>query len=160
MKKILNYLLMISVFTALWIVLNEKAGLQQIVSGIILSFIALAFTNYYLLLDDYQELYYVKTSVLLNYFMYVVIQIYKSGFSSIGKIIKGDHEVKIIEYESCIDDELLVCLLANAITLTPGTVTIDKSGNKLKILCFETYEEYGNTVGANVCTQLEEILKG
>ncbi|MPW25746.1 hypothetical protein GC105_08080 [Alkalibaculum sp. M08DMB] len=160
MKKVINYTTMIVIFTILWVILNESATLFQILIGIIVSIIAIYFTNSYLLLDDYIAYYYVKTFVLIKYLIYLIFQIYKSGISSIGQIIRGDSKVIIIEYESCLNDELSICLLANAITLTPGTVTIDKKGNALKILCFEGNNEIKDAFDVEVCSKFEQILKG
>jgi multicomponent Na+:H+ antiporter subunit E len=151
---------MIFVFTAMWIILNEKAGPMQIISGIGFSVLSIFFVNYYLLDDDYIDSYFLNPVSLLKYLFYLVFQIYKSGISAIFKISKGESAVKIIKYDSCLNKELAVCLLANAITLTPGTVTIDKTKNQLSILCFQDDEVFSSGSGGKSCSDFEKILRG
>ena len=125
------------IFTLIWVILNEKLGWEQLLTGFFLSLAVLAFTNSQLLLDDYCRLYSVRFVVLLRYFFYLIILIYRSGFTAIARIIKGHDAVQMITYQSTLDDDLSLTLLANAITLTPGTVTVDLDQQMLQILRFD-----------------------
>ncbi|MBF7097082.1 Na+/H+ antiporter subunit E [Alkalibacter mobilis] len=160
MKKITGYFSMIFIFTLIWIILNEKAGATQIVTGLILSIFSIFFANYYLLEEEYVDHYSLNIKSVIKYLVYLIFQIYKSGFSAIGKIIKKEYDVRISEYTSCLNDELSICLLANAITLTPGTVTIDKNGSKLKILSFEKDNIGTIAIDSETCSEFEKILGG
>ncbi len=159
MKRTANYIIMILVFTAMWVILNEKAGPLQIVSGIGFSVTSIFFVNYYLLDDSYIDSYFLNPVSLSKYLIYLVFQIYKSGISAIFKISKGESSVKIVKYESGLENDLAVCLLANAITLTPGTVTIDKSKNQLSVLCFEDDDGFSGEKGGKASEQFEKILR-
>ncbi len=159
MRRILYYFETVLIFTLIWVVLNEKADLIRIVTGIGVSFIAIFFTNYYLLLEDYRTSYTIDILSILKYFVFLAFQIYKSGISSIRVIINGDGKVKITEFESILSDDLPLCLLANAITLTPGTVTIDKMNHKLKILHFDLTDDDSETERYSVLYKFESILK-
>lgn len=59
----------------------------------------------------------------------------------------------IIQYESDLEGELLLTILANSITLTPGTMTVDIKGRMLKIHCLN--EAYAAGVQRN---DLEKLL--
>ncbi|MDW7657420.1 MAG: Na+/H+ antiporter subunit E [Bacillota bacterium] len=124
-------------FTLIWVILNEKLGWQQIVTGCILSLAVLAFTNSQLLMEDYRHIYSIRLFTLIRYFIYLIAQIYKSGFTAIARIIRGHDAVQFNDFESTLDDDLSLTLLANAITLTPGTVTVDLNRHVLKVLSFE-----------------------
>ena len=108
---------------------------------------------------DYLDVYAIKPEVLLHYSLYLFIQIYQSGFSAILKIIKGEDAVKIINYETCMRNELGICLLANAITLTPGTVTIGKNGRLLQILAFQDENTFTDITEGKSCSPYEMILR-
>ena len=127
------YLLLL---TAIWLVLNEELSLRQVVIGFLLSIIVLWFTNKQLLLRDYSLVYRIRPWVWLRYISVVIFRIYKSGLVAIARIIKGDDSVCVTEYHSELDNELALMLLGNAITLTPGTVTIDVQGKTLLVLHF------------------------
>lgn len=159
MKKTVRILILVLIFTSFWLILNESLAFSQILTGLFFSAVTLLFTNHYLLEDDYLNAYAIKPEVLFHYTMYLFIQIYRSGFSAILKIIKGEDTVKIIEYETCISNDLGICLLANAITLTPGTVTISKNGRRLQILAFQDENTFTDITEGKSCSPYEIILR-
>jgi len=159
MKKTIHTLVLVLIFTGIWLVLNESLAFSQILIGLFFSAVSILFTNRYLLEDDYLDVYAIKPEVLLHYSLYLFIQIYQSGFSAILKIIKGEDAVKIINYETCMRNELGICLLANAITLTPGTVTIGKNGRLLQILAFQDENTFTDITEGKSCSPYEMILR-
>ena len=159
MKKMIRTLVLVLIFTGFWLILNESLAVSQLLIGLVFSSIALLFTNRYLLEDDYLGAYAIAPEVLLHYSLYLFIQIYQSGFAAILKIIKGEDAVKIITYETCMSNELGICLLANAITLTPGTVTIGKNGRLLQILAFHDENTFADITEGKACSPYEMILR-
>ncbi|URN85554.1 Na+/H+ antiporter subunit E [Acetobacterium wieringae] len=159
MKKLIDNLVLLFIFTGFWLILNESLALSQILVGLFFSSVALFFTNRYLLENDYQSAYVVKSEVLFRYAIYLFFQIYRSGFFAILKTLKCEDTVKIIEYETCIHSDLGICLLANAITLTPGTVTLGKNGRQLKILAFADEKSFTDIAEGKICSPYEMILR-
>lgn len=159
MKKKFDTLVLLFVLTAFWLILNESLDLSQILIGLFFSAIALFFTNRYLMENDYWGAYAIQPEVLFRYATYLFFQIYRSGFAAIIKIIKGEDTVKIIEYETCISNDLGICLLANAITLTPGTVSLGKNGQLLLILAFADEKNFTDIAEGKSCTPYEKILR-
>ncbi len=160
MKKILSYSYLTLFYTGIWLILSEGASLFNLVSGLFFSIIAIFFTNHYLLKTDFLHAYGLKPVIFFRYAAYLFLQIYLSRFAAILKIIKGQDKVKIIAYQTCITDDLAINLLANAITLTPGTVTIDKEGRQLKILSFDDESSFTANAGGQACSKYEMILRG
>ncbi|NLO36920.1 MAG: Na+/H+ antiporter subunit E [Clostridiaceae bacterium] len=112
-------------FTVIWVILNEKIGWESIGTGFVLSLAVLAITDSQLLLSDYAWIYRINPLRLLRYAAVLLGQIYASGFAAIGRIVRGRDDSEIVRYVTGLDDDLAVALLANAVTLTPGTVTVD-----------------------------------
>lgn len=156
MRKLLANTETILFFTFIWVILNEKADLSTCITGAALSLLAILFTNHYLLLDDYKRTYSIGLFQILRYFIFLLYQIYKSGIATIRTVFNKQPAAHIVEYESKLTNDLAICMLANAITLTPGTVTIDKAGSKLFILQFE--QEKSET-DFKVLHQFEDILE-
>ena len=150
----------IGLLTAIWILLNERLDLFVLISGIIFSIIAIYFTNKVLLGQSYSKLYSLPFLTILSYLFYLFFQILKSGFSAIPKVFKGNCRVKIVTYRTTLKNQLAISLLANAITLTPGTVTIEKNGNILSILCFADEIITDNSDSAPTFAKYEKILGG
>ena len=98
----------------------------------------------------------------VRFFVFVVvliIQIYKSGFAAIGKILRGKLNTSVISISTDIQDDLIISFLANAITLTPGTVTIDKEGNNLKVLWLDPVTDDAKIAGGIIKGKYEKIFK-
>ncbi len=72
---------------------------------------------------------YVKYSIKLIY------SIYKSSIIVIKGIFSKSNDVEFIEKEC--DKEISPVAFANAITLSPGTVTVDKDNNTLIVVSFD-----------------------
>ncbi len=49
-------------------------------------------------------------------------------------ILTGKADPKIIEISTSLESDFLISVLANSITLTPGTITVDVRGQKLWVL--------------------------
>lgn len=159
MKKLAHSISFIFIFTGIWLIFNESMAFSQILAGLFFSTVSILFTNRYLLENDYLTAYSIKPEVLFYYITYLFLQIYRSGISAIFKIIKGQDAVKIIEYETCMRNDLAICLLANAITLTPGTVTIGKNGRLLQILAFQDENTFTDITEGKTCSPYEMILR-
>lgn len=147
------------IFTFIWMILNEEFGWTQLISGLILSLVILIFTNTQLLLNGYCSMYRIRIFALIRYFFVLIIQIYKSGFTAIVRVIRGDDSIRLMHYTSCLQDDLSIGLLANAITLTPGTVTLDVEDQKLEVLCFDQPGTIDNHEQKEAIARIEKILR-
>jgi multicomponent Na+:H+ antiporter subunit E len=148
----------ICLFTLIWILLNEKLNGFVVLSGIFFSVISLYFTDKVLLGKSYSQLFHIPFTTILAYLIYLIFQIFKSGLTAIPKVIKGDCRVKIVDYHTPLNSQVAISLLANAITLTHGTITIEKKGNILSILCFDDEEIIDDPELTTTFSKYEQIL--
>ncbi len=159
-KKLMYYTELILINVAIWIILNESLSWLTIISGVIFAMITIVITNNLLLLSDYKKMYKIRPMLLVKYGLYLIIQIYAAGFGAIAKIISGKINADIVEIETKLEDELQRCILANSITLTPGTVTVDKKGNKLTVLWLDCETKDSERAGEMIKGKFEKILLG
>lgn len=124
----------IIVLTFVWILLYEQITPFVLITGVLSSVLVVLFTDQFLLKGNYEHSYLIGLGTLIRYAIRLVIEIYLAGWDIIPIIIKGDEEVEIVEVETKLTDELLIDILANSITLTPGTVSVEKEGRQLYIL--------------------------
>lgn len=143
MRSLIQRSFTVVFFTAVWLILNEKVGPAEILSGFLFSALTMLFTDKLMHEGPYNKLYTIGPWTLLKYFFCLLVQIYKSGFFAVFKILRGKGSVDVGEFETTLRDETRICLLANAITLTPGTVTVDKQGGKLTVLHLESVDNAG-----------------
>lgn len=137
MKKLASRLRPVPLFMAVWIILNEEISWQQILTGLVFSLIALYVTNTMLLKGDYASTFRIRFLTLLRTFITIIAQVYVSGIKTIPHIWRGRGEVAIDDYTSTLDQELPLAMLAMAVTLTPGTVTVNLAERNLQILHFQ-----------------------
>lgn len=158
MRKIIYYTEIACVIAVIWIILHERISPLLFLSGWVLGILSMVITDRYLLLGDYKSSYQISLRLMLKYLLFLLVQIYRSGFEAILRMLQGKTDVGIVEFETKLENELHICLLANSITLTPGTVTLDKNGRRLKVLCLN--RPVSAAAWASIANSFEQILLG
>ena len=142
---------MVLAFTIVWIILTESLSPLLILAGFVVSVGCVYFCSKMLPLEKISNVNYWR---LFVYVFYLIGQLYLAGMSAIKLIIIGA-KVDIVEINTSIDNDLLRVFLANSITLTPGTLTLELFDDSLTVLWLREkasgYEDYGDA---------DEIIKG
>ena len=128
-----------------WIILNgrftlDSGMLQIIVTGVILvgavSFFAIKFLGYKL---SYEILLWKKLPLLLAYLTLLLKEIICSSFSMIMLIIKKKpYDPVVVKFNPPLKNKLTRVILANSITLTPGTITADLTDDSFTVHCIDS----------------------
>jgi multicomponent Na+:H+ antiporter subunit E len=135
MAHIKKYWLIMIVSVFFWCILNENFSLVTILIGIAVSLVAnivvaLLFTDE----EGFTGPYRLSFISLLRYIWVLFANIIKSAIAVIHIILFKDDTPMIITIKTDIHRIWPVCLIANGITLTPGTVTIDIKDNEITVL--------------------------
>lgn len=133
-RSIGSFTLAVLVLTLVWIVWNESGSVRTIAEGIILGSLALVITNRYLLRGSWHRQYGISPITLLKYVAVLVVEIFRSGVHAIYVTITDRINVGVVDLPTAITDPVIGVLVANAITLTPGTVTIDYDRTRYKVI--------------------------
>ncbi len=136
-KRLRLFLLLI----ASWLVFTLDLNLVNIVIGIMMSSIItiVAFKTVY---DrEGTPFYIMEFTTFIRFILRLFYEIYKSSFIHILRIIKKDENPIIFEVELSVKNPYIISIISNAITLTPGTITVDIIGNKLYVLAIKGYGE-------------------
>ena len=134
MKRILFYAFISVAGAFFWSVLNERITVYVFLTGLCLALLVLFISEKYLVEIDYHSKFKLPSLLIFLYPFYLAYKIYTSGFKVLAKILSGSLNPKITSINTDIEDSLLVSIFANSITLTPGTISIDKKDNKLYVL--------------------------
>lgn len=140
-----------------WLILFEELTIFTVVSGIISSVVVLVFTDRFLLKGNYEHSYMIGLGTLAKYAFRLFVEIFLAGMDVVPNIITGKADVQIITCETILTDELLIDILANSITLTPGTVTVEKKGSTLQVLALNA-PAIDEDPRAVIPLKLEDIL--
>jgi len=160
LRKFFSSFDILVLLTVFWLLLNEGVSVIQVVLGMGGSVATLFYTEKYLLKEDYKVAYALRWVNVLKYVVALLFQIYLSGGMALYLLFTNRIKVRMVDYESDLDNDFLLCILAVSITLTPGTVTVDKIGRKLQVLCLHCPKENEWQWRKNIREKLENRLKG
>lgn len=129
--------------TVMWGVMNESFKLHVLITGFALGLLSLYLGR--LLLGSPIKGVPKNFSLLrsLKYMIYLLIAIFQSGFQCIKLILKGKPQVHVVTVKTKLHEDWQKVVLANSITLTPGTITIDYFGDTFLILSIHNQAKEG-----------------
>lgn len=158
MKTTSRPLIQAALLTFIWCVLNEKFTIATIITGLLVSLV-----TYYILRliqPNPQKSYSYHISALrLIYFILVVIkEIYFSAFRAIKHILKNEINPQFVATSTKIKSPWLQSLIGNAITLTPGTVTVHLSDGDYTILWLYPLTIRQKDIKRHLIQDFEDIL--
>lgn len=152
---------MIIFFFLLWLILNGRVTAELILLGIPISALVL-------LLANRAVGYTVKTDIRIMrnlpvFFLYtlnLVAEILKASAAVMGVVLDPSKkpEPVIVEFHSGLKTELQNVLLANSITLTPGTYTLFQEGDHFVVHCLK--REYGEGMEESSFVKYLRLLDG
>lgn len=128
--------MMYLVFLLLWIILNGQFTWEIFFFGIVIAGAMYAFICKFL---DYSVakdlLMFRKLPYILLYILVLLKEIIKSNVSAIGLALSYRNEIDpvIIKFRTDLKSNTAKVVLANSITLTPGTITVALEGEELTV---------------------------
>lgn len=84
---------------------------------------------------------------LASYLLFLLLSIYKASFRYMLHIIRNDEEPAALKIKLHTSNPFVVSLIANSITLTPGTITLSAKGDELTVLCIKGDKSYESLRG-------------
>ena len=146
---------MLSIFFLLWIILNGRVTLELVVLGILIAaavflFACAAFG--YSFRRELDVLKYLPLVVL--YMINLMREIILASLHVIRLILSPSRkpEPVLIEFDSGLPTEFQNVVLANSITLTPGTVTVEMKGDHFTVHCL--IPEFADGIGESSFVKL------
>lgn len=145
---------LIALLFVFWLLLTLNFELNNLLIGLLSSISVSFFT-----LNVFKDNKSLKIPSLYSfclYFFKLIFEIYKSSFSHILRIIKGNCNPTIVNVQLDLRDPFLIMLISNSITLTPGTITIDVNENMLTVLSVEDDKENKKTISMDIKDKFEK----
>lgn len=154
MHKYFRFILTFLFLMLFWLVLTLNFQITSILIGMGTSFlISLLTYNFFIQDDEGINSRFIRTIFYL--FLYIFVLLYEMFLASLDmlyRIITVDINPEIVMVKSSIKSDLGILLLANSITLTPGTITVDIEGEYIY-----THWLYARTTNFG---HASEIIKG
>ena len=128
MNKI-NIVLML-VLTLVWVILIENFSLFTIATGLLISGCCVFFSSRFLPLERIKG---VSFSKLAFYPFYLIGQVFVSA-TYVSKIVFKGGKIDIVKIRTNIKNDSIRVMLADSVTLTPGSVMLELEGENMTIL--------------------------
>jgi len=145
LKNSISYIV---AFLAFWTILAERVTITSTIFGAMLATIIYIYVN-----ESYKGINLLKSMKLIPIWITFLLQLIKeiiiANFQVAIIVLSKDMSIapEVVEYKTELDSDLLKTILANSITLTPGTMTVDIEGDSLKIHCLN--RNYAEALGNN-----------
>lgn len=131
---------MILVLFLLWLIFNGKITLEIVVFGVVISLAVYLFCRKFLGYSLKRELRALRILPQgIGYCFVLVAEIIKANCSVISLIVspKYDPEPVLVTFRTDLKTGLARAVLANSITLTPGTITVELTQDEYRVHCLD-----------------------
>lgn len=131
---------MFFIYLLLWIIFNGRISLEIVITGAIIStflcFFAYKFLEYSFI-KEYRVI--KKFGSILSFAFFMIAEVIKANYKVIFYILSPKYEVepRMISFKSNLSTDILRTTLANAITITPGTITVSLDEDKYLVHCLD-----------------------
>lgn len=158
MKKFKPKYEIFSVLLLFWILFTLDFSLWNIILGTFISILITKFSSGIIYDGSNFIVRIPNIFILFRYSIRLIYEIYRASFLQILRIIKKDNDSVIVKVELDITDPLLITIIANSITLTPGTITVNATDNVLYVLSIKDDGEDGEKLKKDIKNSFEKYL--
>ena len=131
---------MLVLFFLLWVIFNGNLTLEICIFGILISLTLFIFVCKYMDFSLKKEIHiYKKSFLFIRYIFLLIKEIVKANFGVIRMILNQREEVQplLVTFHSDLKTATGKAFLANAITLTPGTITVSLEKDQYTVHCLD-----------------------
>lgn len=131
---------MFLLFFLAWIIFNGKITMEILILGLIISAVVFAFICKFM---DYslqkEKRFYGKFVYFIVYIFVLLMEIIKANLTVMHMVLTQKEVVEpvIVKFRTNLESETARVILANSITLTPGTITVSLEENELTVHCLD-----------------------
>ena len=143
-----------------WMLLTGRFYWQNIIAGALVSLITtLIFSRYFQI--DVRKLTQPRRYLWLAiYILYFIWECIKANFDVAYRVLHPSMPVRpgIVKIKLTLKRELARTILANSITMTPGTISVDIIGDILYVHCIYLHDTNPDNYTYNISGKFERIL--
>jgi len=161
-KSVSSYLTTFAVLLSLWLIFVNTLNWQEVLTGIVLSALVAAFGHTYF---TQQGLRHFSLKKLLYFIIYIPIffwEILKANLDVAYRVLHPKMPIKpgIVLIKTALKSDTGKLALANSITLTPGTLTMDIIDDNLLIHWINVKSEDPEEATELIAGRFEPYLRG
>lgn len=148
------------IFFLIWIIFNGQFTLEIAAFGVVIAGFMYWFICKFLDYKPRTDLLMVKKLwKILHYVFILVTEIIKANFAVIKMIMSSRYEIEpaVVRFKTNLRTAPARILLANSITLTPGTITVSLEDNEYVVHCLD--KSLGEGIDRSIFVRLLEDME-
>jgi len=159
--KISRYLYTVIVLFLIWLFLTASLDPQELGFGLMMSLIVAAFTYEIFTTRGLANLHPRRVAYAIAYIPYFLWAMIMANLDVAYRVLHPKRPVNpgIVECKTVLENEVGKLALANSITLTPGTITLDVDGDKYFIHWIDVKDSSIEGASKNITQPFEKFLK-
>jgi len=168
-SKLSRYLYTVIVLFVIWLVLTASLDPQELAFGFVLSLIIAALTYEIFTTGGLSNLHPRKVAYAIAYIPYFLWAMIMANLDVAYRVLHPKRPIRpgVVKCKTVLKTDAGKLALANSITLTPGTITLDVDGENYFIhwiwvpeeALTENEEEHVKVTSANITNPFEKFLK-
>jgi multicomponent Na+:H+ antiporter subunit E len=158
--RILRFVITAAALFGVWLIFSPRFELYSLLAGGIGALIVAAVTYEVFLAKHQASIRFFVPNPLffLLYFFLVVSYLYAASIKMLIAVITGKVSPRIVHFRTTLHSDLARMTLANSITLTPGTITVDLNDDHLTVHWSFCTTTHSRGAGEIIKGTLEKIL--
>lgn len=127
-------------FFAIWVIMNGRITLEVVLFGLAIATLMFAFICKFMDYSIKKEVWLFKNFFLLLWYVIVlIVEILKANFAVVKMIFSVKYQIEpaLVTFKSPLKTGFANFLLANSITLTPGTITVSSENGEFVVHCLD-----------------------
>lgn len=124
----------------MWIIFNGNITLEIVLFGLVIAALMYAFLCKFMNYSIRKDLFLCKKSLrILQYVLVLVWEIVKANATVMHMILspRFHNEPVLVKFKTDLKSSMTRAVLANSITLTPGTITVSLEGDEYTVHCLD-----------------------
>jgi len=124
----------------LWVIFNGNFTLEIALFGVVIAALLFAFTCKFMGYSIAQEKRNIRKTFQFAVYIFVLVKEIILANTAVVRLIltqKEEIEPKLVTFHTCLKTPAARAFLANAITLTPGTITVTLEGDEYTVHCLD-----------------------
>lgn len=152
---------MFVLFFLVWVIFNGQLTAEIAAFGVVIAGVMYLFLCKFLSYSPRCDLFLLRKSpLLIQYIFTLVIEIIKANLTVFRLIYTAEYELEpaIVHFQTDLRSTFARVLLANSITLTPGTITVSLQDNEYMVHCLD--KELAEGIASSVFVELLRKIEG
>ena len=127
-------------FLALWIIFNGNLTMEIFLFGVVISGLMYAFVCKFMDFSIKKDVrIWKRLFLLLRYGVILIVEIIKANVTAMSLLFSEKEEVEpiLVRFKTPLKTKIAKVILANSITLTPGTITVSLEEDEFQVHCLD-----------------------